>query len=381
MHYGLAASAGSDAFPIPFLPPDCGREGRGYLAYPSLAEPRWLLPRNRRFSHLHVDLYTPQRPLGWIYKRLMQFGALAPRVWLDNSMLTELEAYLAAILKIPTVEIAISLGTPGRYRKVTLQVIAPGGEIAAYAKMAKAAPAVASLEAEFTNLVMVSRIEKLRASVPRLIGRGGWGGFKLLFLYPGPRHAGPHKLGPGHLEFLSTLHAAFKRDVPFTESATWARLVMGVEKLAPELSARWQERCRAALAKLQAGLCGTRVPHSFAHGDFAPWNIRSGAAGLFVFDWEAGCPSAVPFQDAFHFMAAQSMMANRPNILDMRFLEALAENVWPEGKMLLPWAYLVYLLEKSLYYAEAQIRAPSAGDDKFITWLADEMDRRLAKLP
>jgi hypothetical protein len=73
-------------------------------------------------------------------------------------------------------------------------------------------------------------------------------------------------------------------------------------------------------------------------------------------------------------------MANRPNSLDTHFIGLLADKIWPDGKTLLPWAYLVYLLEKSIYYAEARIRAPLVGDDKFITWLGDEMDRRLKRL-
>jgi hypothetical protein len=227
---------------------------------------------------------------------------------------------------------------------------------------------------------MVAQVERLRANITRLIGWGEWDGSKILLLHPGPRRAGPYRLGPSHLEFLSMLHIAFMRDVPFEESDSWARLAAAVRDLSPELSSDWQERFRAALTKVQTGLRGTSIPHSFAHGDFAPWNIRAGDAGLFVFDWEAGSRSAFPFHDAFHFTAAQSMMANRPNTLDMRFLEMLANNIWPEGKKLVPWAYLVYLLEKSIYYAEARVRAPFVGDSKFITWLADEMDRLLKKL-
>jgi hypothetical protein len=376
----VAALSGTHVFPAPVLPPDCGVAGRCYLAYPSLAEPRWLLPQNRRFSHLHVDLYTPQRPLGWIFKRLMQFGPIAQKVWLDNKSITDLEAYLAATLKIPAAEIAISLGTPGRFRKTTLQVIAPTGEIVAYAKMAKAAPAVGTLQAEFANLTLVAQIERLRANIAQVIGWGEWDDSKILLLYPGPRCVGPYRLGPSHLEFLSTLHFAFTKDVAFDESDSWARLVAAVGDLSPELSSDWQKRCRVALAKVEGGLRGACIPHSFAHGDFAPWNIRASAAGLFVFDWEAGRQSSFPFHDAFHFTAAQSMMANRPNSLDTHFIGLLADKIWPDGKTLLPWAYLVYLLEKSIYYAEARIRAPLVGDDKFITWLGDEMDRRLKRL-
>lgn len=350
------------------------------MAYPNLAEPRWLLPENRRFSHLHLDLYSPQRPLGWIFKRLMQWGAVAPRVWLDNETITDLEDYLASTLKIPSVEIAISLGTPGRYRKTTLQVIAPTGEIVAYAKMAKAAPAVRALEAEFANLTTVARIEALHANVAQLLGRGEWDGSKILLIDPGPRRPGPYRLGPSHLEFLSALHTAFVSEFRFEESPSWARLLAAIDELSGELSIDWQNRCRNSVAKLRSALSGKIIPHSFAHGDFTPWNMRTGAAGLFVFDWEAGCRCAFPFHDAFHFTAAQSNMANRSNRHDTRFFEKLAEKIWPRGRSLLPWMYLVYLLEKSIYYAEARIRAPLEGDDKFITWLGRELDRHLKTL-
>jgi hypothetical protein len=310
----------------------------------------------------------------------MQLGAIAPRVWLDNALITDLEAYLAATLNIPAAEIAISLGTPGRYRKSTLQVIAPTGEIVAYAKMAKADPAVGALEAEFRNLMLVSQVEGLRGNITRLIGWGEWNSSKILLLYPGPRRAGPYRLGPSHLEFLTTLHTAFMKDIPFDQSDAWARLAAAIDSLSPELSIGWRERCREAMTKVQAGLGGTRIPYSFAHGDFAPWNIKASAAGLFVFDWEAGCRSAFPFHDAFHFTAAQSMMANRANPVDTRFIKLLAQRIWPEGEALLPWAYLVYLLEMSVYYAEARIRAPFVGDNKFMIWLAEEMDRLLKRL-
>jgi Phosphotransferase enzyme family len=365
---------------VPVLPPGCGEAGRCYLAYPNLANPRWLLPQNPRFSHLYADLYTPQRPLGWLFKRLMQIGVIAPRIWLEKKSIAELEEYLAAALAVQAVEIAISLGTPGRYRKTTLQIMAPTGKIVAYAKMAKPGAALDSLETELANLKLLCQVPELRPHVAQPIGWGEWGGAKILLLSPGPRRAGPYRLGADHLRFLTSLHHAFARDVRFVDGEVWARLVLALTEVVPELSSSWQTRCNSALKRLEAELRATRVPHSFAHGDFAPWNIRAGTDGLFVFDWEAGRRSAFPFHDAFHFTAAQAMVANRPNRLNTRFLANLAESTWRKGKMHIPWAYLVYLMETSIYHAEARVRAPSVGDDKFVTWLADELDRYLATL-
>ena len=53
----------------------------------------------------------------------------------------------------------------------------------------------------------------------------------------------------------------------------------------------------------------TSLPAYWAHGDFAPWNIRhSDCRPPTLVDWEMGERGALPLQDAFHFLHIQRFL-------------------------------------------------------------------------
>jgi hypothetical protein len=50
--------------------------------------------------------------------------------------------------------------------------------------------------------------------------------------------------------------------------------------------------------------------------------------------------------------------------LDRRYLKGLLHNLWPQGTDPMPWFYLAYLVDTSLFYSEAQVIAPGVGEQR-----------------
>ena len=111
--------------------------GREYVAYPNLANARWLLPADPTLRKVGLQLYMPQRLRGRLLKQAIASGALrGQRVWLDGTTMDELERVLGGHVGQTDARLAFSLGTPGANRKATAQVIGDGEAVLGYAKIA-----------------------------------------------------------------------------------------------------------------------------------------------------------------------------------------------------------------------------------------------------
>jgi hypothetical protein len=351
------------------------RGGREYLAFPNLQDPKWIIPAPAHLRRAALALYSPQRLRGWLLKGAMASGwVLGERVWLDDTLLGELEDALARALGESTVRLALYLGVPGAYRKTTVQVVGPEGRVLAYAKMSASTLAEAALEAERRNLQRLSAVPSLRENVPAVLHWGAWRNQRVLLASAGPARRGPSRLGNWHFEFLQALHDADRAECLFGESPMYASIQDGIRRLCPQLPDPWPGRYARAQKGLEAGLASIRLPVSTAHRDFAPWNTRLGAHGLFVFDWEIATEGAVPLYDALHFEAIQAAVRGRPFRAEAPALTKLLTLLWPAGEAHLPLLYLAYLVDMSLYYGAARIRVPEAGEDRVWHWLGQCID-------
>jgi hypothetical protein len=349
--------------------------GRAYLAYPSLRYPRWIVPAANPLRRAALALYSPQRLRGWLLKGAMASGwILGERVWLDDTLLGELEELLARALEEPTVRLALYLGIPGAYRKTTVQVMGPEGHVLGYAKMSDRPLAEAALEAERRKLHWASTVSSLRENVPAVLYWGTWRTQRVLLTSTGPPRRGPSQLRSWHFDFLRSLHCADRAECLFGESPMYASMLDGILRLCPHLPDPWPVRYARAQRCLEAGLGPVRLPISTAHRDFAPWNTRLGPRGLFVFDWEVATEGAVPLYDALHFGAIQAAVRGRHFQAETPALTKLLALLWPAGQAHLPFLYLAYLVDMSLYYAAARVRAPEAGDDVVWHWLGRRID-------
>ena len=82
-----------------------------------------------------------------------------------------------------------------------------------------------------------------------------------------------------------------------------------------ELADNVGEADHQAWRVLNAALAGQTVQPTLYHGDFAPWNIRAvNTQNLQAFDWERGHLQGVPGWDWFHFIAQTALLARRHSV-------------------------------------------------------------------
>ena len=137
---------------------------------------------------------------------------------------------------------ALSLGTPTRFRKLTVQVMRSDGEILGYLKLPLTQPAAGRVRHEAETLRHLSDFAYLRPRIPRVFYAGEWGDGYVLFQSPGPASPGPIEFNDLYEEFLQLLwriHPAQKPGrVLLEEVATrWHKAERG-------LDSRWRAWAR-----------------------------------------------------------------------------------------------------------------------------------------
>jgi Phosphotransferase enzyme family len=209
---------------------------------------------------------------------------------------------------------SLSVGTESPFRKLTVQVMRPDGEILGYIKLPLTETAVQRVRHEAETLNRLWSFPALRSHIPRVLYSGEWGDGAILFQSGGPRQRGPVPFNHQCEEFLQLL-----RGIHTTQRSghhLWEEVALRWRRTEPKLTSGWRALGEAALAESKRELEGVMIPYSVAHGDFAPWNTRTGEGGLYVFDWEYASWEAPASWDTFHFKIQVATFLNKK--YDMR---------------------------------------------------------------
>jgi hypothetical protein len=319
----LPASVVVSLNPSGSLKADLTRQGyattRWFFVLPSLTSPRWLFPLgNGRCSLAGLEIYKPYARTARILKGLLTTmvaahypGFATHRVLVASRGPLPLEALVREVTGESQPVFSLSLGTEMRFRKITVQVMRPDGEILGYVKLPLTDAAVARVRHEAETLNHLWSFPALRAHIPRVLYSGEWRNGYILFQSGGPTRPGPVQFNRQCEDFLQLLWGIQTTEKP--GHVLWEEVAARWRKAEPGLSSGWRALGEAALAKSKRALDGVMVPYGVAHGDFAPWNTRVGDGRLYVFDWESASYEVPTLWDIFHFKTQVGALLNKKN--------------------------------------------------------------------
>jgi hypothetical protein len=342
---------------------------REFVILPSRKTPRWLLPIGKTGNTMKgFDIYVPYARVGRILKSITTslfwggwVGRPQNRVLVSSSNPLALEELVREVTGECQPEFSLSLGTPGQFRKVTIQVMGRNGEVLGYVKLPLTEAAKHRIRHEASIL---GRLENstLRCRVPRVLYAGAWGDSHILFESALDGDPGPTVFTSQHRKLLDKM-----RDVHFV-CKPGSKIVEEVGRrwgnTVAQLGLKWRELGDEILCRSAELLRSTSVPCGLTHGDFAPWNSKSNNGELFLFDWESADEDAPLEWDLFHFQVQTASCLRRQ-------LPAC------HGKDSTAGAYLLYLLYSVARLAEAGPTARPAIDYRE-TLVRNQLHQRLA---
>jgi hypothetical protein len=288
-----------------------------FALLPSARTNRWIIPIGDSLCTLSgLNMYTPYVPGARALKQLLLAitrmgwtGWARHKVVVASRRPLTLESFVREVTGEPSPEFALSLGTPGRFRKLTIQVMRPAGEVLGYVKLPMTHEAVARIRREAVALEYLSRFSALQLQIPRVLYAGEWGEGYMLFQTAGPSRPAPVEFGVPHQEFLNKLRSIGGIEKP--GEALVEEIGARWRKTEGNLDSEWRALGTAALMTACRELRKQNIQCGITHGDFAPWNTRIFEGFLFVFDWEYAELQSPYYWDIFHFDAQVSSLLHR----------------------------------------------------------------------
>jgi hypothetical protein len=213
------------------------------------------------------------------------------------------------------------------------------------------------LEREAQWLRELADVESLEGQVPRLLEEGWRDGHRYLVLSLAQAAVQETRaFTADHARFLASLGKARFRVTDFEVSGVCRWLQRAIQEFQKEAAF---EDLQRAYHDCEAALLYWTGPYVLSQGDFAPWNIRTFGAQLFVYDWGQARAEASPLDDVLHYLVVQRALRRRP--VGVRFLLAAMRRAHDFARQAYPeWTWrphvigaltLVYLLGAVLHHA------------------------------
>lgn len=301
-------------------------KGEGYshqdefIVLPSRTTPRWFVPMGDADTTVAATgIYEPHHWAAKLTKRgLVSLLRMGWRGWPCPSVLlalrqrSPLHALVCKLTGENKVLFCLSVGRQPTVRKLTVQVMRPGGMILGYVKIGLTEAATARVRAEARVLERLWQCPELRPYIPRLIYSGDWSDTHLLFQSPLEGASGPARFGQVHATFLDALYRSTAVGVPGEKivqdlEGRWTSSLVN-------LPGEWDSLGREVFRSVCAALEGSRLRCGVIHGDFAPWNTRLHNGQLLCFDWESAVWAAPSMWDVFHFKIQSATLSRRKNV-------------------------------------------------------------------
>ena len=190
-----------------------------------------------------------------------------------------------------------------------------------------------------------------------------------------------------HARFLARLGKARFRATDFELSGCADWLQRSLKKVEAFAAPEEQATLEEAFHDCETALLYWTGPYVAAQGDFAPWNIRTLGAQLFVSGWGRARTDASPLDDVLHYLVIQRALRLRP--VTVRFLQSAMKRAREFALQAYPdWSWrppvigaltLVYLLGATLHHALERRRLERADPLVGAYWRL--LEKRAAWMP
>lgn len=177
-----------------------------------------------------------------------------------------------------------------------------------------------------------------------------------------------HEFGIKQLEFLSMLKVKTGVEMLYHESDQY-QTICSLKAHENLLTVSQQKIMSWAVDAIETYYGAQKQLFCAYHADFTPWNMFEDAGRLFVFDFEYGRYSYMPYLDMFHFLT-QTAIFERELSAKQIYEEMLGRETELKEFFDNPWmAYLIYLVDVTARFVVRDGLSRTSDVDKLIkTW-------------
>lgn len=346
---------------------------RKYLKITNKDGKVWLMPKQHMKTGL--ELYQPSSKKGMLLKRwlpwLYWLKPLMGKMGMSDIeyvMDPQIHHIIEKEFNQDDVEYSVFEGTPCVHQKTTIQIF-KGENILGYCKVTKNPELYSIFQHEQKLLGWFH--EKGVGQIPECPYCGKTEDGNIVFLQTTTKTLNSlvgHELGIKQLEFLSMLKVKTGVEMLYHESDQY-QAICSLKAHENLLTVSQQKIMSWAVDAIETYYGAQKQLFCAYHADFTPWNMFEDAGRLFVFDFEYGRYSYMPYLDMFHFLT-QTAIFERELSAKQIYEEMLGRETELKEFFDNPWmAYLIYLVDVTARFVVRDGLSRTSDVDKLIkTW-------------
>ncbi len=333
----------------------------------------WVMPE--RNMKVGMMLYQPSSKKGMLLKRWLPWLYwLKPLIGklgmsdIEYVMDPQIHHIIEKEFNQDAVEYSVFEGTPCVHQKTTIQIF-KGENILGYCKVTKNPELYSIFQHEQKLLGWFH--EKGVSQIPECPYCGKTEDGNIVFLQTTTKTLNSlvgHELGIKQLEFLSMLKVKTGVEMLYHESDQY-QTICSLKAHENLLTVSQQKIMSWAVDAIETYYGAQKQLFCAYHADFTPWNMFEDAGRLFVFDFEYGRYSYMPYLDMFHFLT-QTAIFERELSAKQIYEEMLGRETELKEFFDNPWmAYLIYLVDVTARFVVRDGLSRTSDVDKLIkTW-------------
>ncbi len=357
---------------------------RKYLKITNKDGKVWLMPK--RHMKTGLELYQPsskkglllKRWLPWVYWLKPLMGKLGMSD-IEYVMDPQIHHIIEREFNQNAVEYSVFEGTPCVHQKTTIQIF-KGENILGYCKVTKNPELYGIFQHEQKLLGWLH--EKGVGQIPECPYCGKTEDGNIVFLQTTTKTLNSlvgHELGIKQLEFLSMLKVKTGVEMLYYESDQY-QTICSLKAHENLLTVSQQKIMSWAVDAIETYYGAQKQLFCAYHADFTPWNMFEDAGRLFVFDFEYGRCSYMPYLDMFHFLT-QTAIFERELSAKQIYEEMLGRETELKEFFDNPWmAYLIYLVDVTARFVVRDGLSRTSDVDKLIKIWFELMELIMNKL-